>query len=68
LLVASDAADACKAAASARLRQLLPAAERAAARLARRRAAEEAAAEAAALLAQAEAMAAELAELDREDG
>jgi len=73
-LAALDAADASEAAASARLRQLLPASERAAARLARRRAAEEAAleaeeaaAEAAALLAQAEAMAAELAELDGED-
>jgi len=71
-LTALDAADASEAAAAARLRQLLPAAERAAARLARRRAAEEAAqeaeeaaAEAAALLAQAEAMAAEL---DGEDG
>jgi len=67
-LAALVAADASEAAASARLRQLLPAVERAAARLARRRAAEEAAreaeeaaAEAATLLAQAEAMAAELA-------
>jgi len=69
-LAALEASDVLEAGASARLRTLLPAAERAAARLALRREveetareAEEAAAEAATLQAQAEALVAELSDL-----
>jgi len=73
-LAALEAEDAQEAGASARMRELISAAERAEARLARRREAEAAAreaeaaaAKAAALQAQAQALAAQLAELDGED-